>query len=55
MSEIASNCPVSRPINTGWKVDWDLNGMSWSYQWGFFFNPVDDEVPIRLPAPRWGA
>ena len=50
MAEFASNCPVSRPIKTGWNTDWDLNGWSWSYQYGMFFgDPVDEMIPLRLP------
>jgi len=53
MAEFASNCPISRPINTGWKTDWDLNGWSWSYEWGLFFgDPVDEMIPIRQPTLR---
>lgn len=49
MAEFASNTPISRPINTGWSSDWDLNGMFWSNQWGLFFAPVDEMVPFRNP------
>ena len=49
MSEFASNTPVSRPINTGWKTDWDLGGWSWSYQWGLFFGSTEERLPLRPP------
>jgi hypothetical protein len=52
MSEYASNTPISRPINTGWKTDWDLGGWSWSYQYGLFFGAVEESPPIRPPAFR---
>lgn len=50
MADFASNTPVSRPRNTGWDVNWDCNGLVWSNQWGIFFEPVDELVPIRPPA-----
>jgi hypothetical protein len=52
MSEFASNCPISGPINTGWKTDWDLDGWSWSYQWGLFFGSVEEMVPLKPPMIR---
>ncbi len=55
MAEFASNCPISRPISTGWKTDWDMNGMSWSFDFGMFYEPQDDLVPLRKPAPRSGS
>jgi hypothetical protein len=54
MSEFASNCPISRPINTGWKTDWDLGGWSWSYQWGLFFGSTEEQLPFRPPALQSG-
>lgn len=55
MAEYASNCPVSRPIDTGWTSDWDMNGMQWSFEYGMFYAPADDLVPLRKPSPRSGA
>lgn len=53
MSDFASNCPISRPIKVDWKAGWDLGGMSWSYQYGMFYQPAGDNlVPIRPPSPR---
>jgi hypothetical protein len=52
MSEFASNTPISRPINTGWKTDWDLAGWSWSYTYGLFFGSTDEQIPIKLPTFR---
>ncbi len=54
MADYASNCPISRPINTGWKADWDMNGFKWSYDYGIFYAPEDDLVPLRKPVPRVG-
>lgn len=54
MAEFASNCPISRPRDTGRKATWDLNGMSWSNDGGMFYEPQDDLVPIRKPSPRSG-
>lgn len=54
MAEYASNCPISRPIDTGYKADKNLGGFSWSYEWGMFFSePVPEMLPIRAPAPRF--
>lgn len=50
MAEFASNVPISRPRNTGWEVSWDCNGMVWNNDYGFFFQPVDDLIPIKKPA-----
>lgn len=50
MADYASNTPVSRPRNTGWKVSWDCNGMVWSNDYGFFFQPVDEVLPLEKPA-----
>lgn len=55
ISEFASNCPISRPINVGWKSDWDLGGLQWSHDWGMFFSPSDELVPLRKPPPRNGS
>lgn len=52
MADFASNVPISRPVNTGWKSDWDLGGFQWSYDHGLFYAPQDDLIPFRLPAPR---
>ena len=52
ISEYASNTPVSRPVNPGWTVDWDLGGMQWSYEHGMFYDPADEFVPLRKPSPR---
>lgn len=54
ISEWVSNCPISRPINVGLRVDWDMNGLLWNHEYGFFFAPVDEMLPIRPPAQRWG-
>ena len=54
VADFASNCPVSRPIDTGWTSDWDLNGMQWSYDYGMFYAAQDDMAPLRKPAPRTG-
>lgn len=48
----ASNCPVSRPIKLGVKVDADFNGIRWSNQYGMVFEPADDFEPIRPPVFR---
>lgn len=52
MADFASNVPISRPINTGWVSDWDLNGLQWSYEFGMFYAPQDDLLPLRKPSPR---
>lgn len=52
MAEFASNCPISRPRRLPWEIDWDLNGMGWSFDHGMFYQPQDDMVPIRKPSPR---
>lgn len=53
MADFASNVPISRPINTGWTSDWDLGGgMQWSFDFGMFYAPQDDLLPMRKPAPR---
>jgi hypothetical protein len=49
MADYASNTPISRPINVGWEVSWDCAGLLWNNDWGMFFQPVDDMVPIALP------
>lgn len=54
MAEFASNCPISRPVDTGWKSDWDMNGMQWSHEHGIFYAPEDDLIPLRKPPPRTG-
>lgn len=54
MSDWVSNCPISRPINVGLRVDWDMNGLLWNHDYGFFFAPVDEMLPIRPPTQRWG-
>lgn len=55
MAEYASNVPVSRPVNTGWKSDWDLNGMQWSNEFGMFYDSGDEFLPLRKPSPRTGS
>jgi hypothetical protein len=55
MADFASNVPISRPINTGWTSDWDLNGFQWSHQFGMFYAPADDLLPLRKPVPRTDA
>lgn len=52
MADYASNTPISRVINTGWKSDWDMNGMQWSNTYGMFYAPEDELVPLRKPSPR---
>lgn len=53
MGEFASNCPISRPANVDLQVDWDLNGMLWNNDFGIFFSPVDEMLPLRAPVlPR---
>lgn len=54
MSEFASNCPISRPRKLTWKSIWDIGGMSWSHEYGMFYEPADEMVPIRPPSPRSG-
>lgn len=56
MADYVSNTPVSRPVQVDWKMDWDIGGMAWSYQWGIFFksSSQDDLLPFRLPAPITG-
>lgn len=50
MADFASNVPVSRPRKTGWEVSWDCNGMVWSNDFGLFYEPVDEIIPIRPPS-----
>lgn len=53
MADYASNTPISRAANTGYKADVDMDGWSWSYEWGMFFgDPVNEMTPLRAPAPR---
>lgn len=52
--EFASNVPVSRPRDTKRKATWDLGGMSWSVDYGMFYEPLDELVPIRKPPSRIG-
>lgn len=52
MAEYASNVPISRPVNPGWKSDWDMNGMQWSHDFGMFYAPEDDFIPLRKPPPK---
>lgn len=47
----ASNCPISRPIRTGAKVDVDFNGVRWSVVHGLVYEPVDELEPIAPPPP----
>lgn len=51
MSDYVSNCPISGPRNTGWKPTWDIGGMAWSYEWGFFYDIAapDDQTPLQKP------
>lgn len=49
MGAYASNSPISRPINTGDKVDADFGGILWSKKFGFIFAPQDEMLPLRLP------
>jgi hypothetical protein len=52
MSDYASNCPISRPVKPpGWVPDNDFGGLMWSHANGLMFNPQDEFLPIRLPAP----
>jgi hypothetical protein len=51
MAEFASNTPISRPIKQSYDATWDLGGLSWSYDWGFFYQTADELIPIRLPSP----
>lgn len=57
MADFASNCPISGPRNVGWNVAWDIGGLSWSYEWGMFYDVPgeDDMLPIRPPDPPSGA
>jgi hypothetical protein len=50
MAEYASNCPISRPIRTGKKIDADFNGVLWSDDGGYVYEPLDDYLPIRNPS-----
>jgi len=53
LADFASNVPISRPINTGWTADWDLGGgLKWSFDYGMFYAPQDDLIPLRKPSPR---
>lgn len=52
MTDMVSNCPVSRPANTGHKADFDIGGMMWSDDHGMFYAITDEMLPIRPPTPR---
>ena len=53
MGEFASNCPISRPVNVELDVHWDMNGILWNNDYGMFFSPVDEMLPMRPPVlPR---
>lgn len=58
MSDYASNCPISRPRKVDWTISWDLGGMAWSYEWGFFYQTGDGDgdsfAPLRRPTPPMG-
>lgn len=53
MSEFASNCPISRPVNFTSIYDptVDFNGVMWSPKIGFLYAVQDELLPIRLPSP----
>jgi len=51
MAEYVSNAPVSRPLKLkGITPEVDLNGVMFSYAQGLCFDPVDEIIPMRLPA-----
>ena len=54
MSEYVSNTPISRPVNTGYRKDWDLGGgLCWNHEHGMFYDNVSEPLmEFRLPAPR---
>lgn len=52
MAEYASNVPISRPIDPGWKSAWDMNGIQWSHEFGMFYAPTDEFIPLRKPPPK---
>lgn len=52
MANYASNCPISRPIKLKNVVPTiDFNGILWSPQVGWMFDPQDDMDPIETPPP----
>jgi hypothetical protein len=52
MADYVSNGPISRPRPMGWKVSWSLGGMSWSHDWGMFYDtPSGDEQTLALRPP----
>lgn len=53
MPDYVSNTPISGPRKLDWKISWDIGGMSWSHEWGMFYNVPDtnDSVPLRKPVP----
>lgn len=50
MADYVSNTPISLPRKMDWKVNWDLNGMVWNNDYGFFFQPNEEVSPIARPA-----
>jgi hypothetical protein len=47
----ASNTPISRPAHVpNWKIFGDFNGVLWNNLFGFFYAPVDEQMPIREPS-----
>lgn len=52
MADYTSNCPISRPIKLGVKVDADFNGVRWSDTHGMVYEPADEFEPISSPTFR---
>jgi hypothetical protein len=52
MANYVSNGEISGPIYLAdLKPDGDLGGVKFSYQYGMFYLPVSQELPITLPPP----
>jgi hypothetical protein len=50
-----TNGEISGPaFLAGLNLDVDLGGLKFSYQWGPFYVPVAQELPIKLPPPMAG-
>lgn len=51
MGNYVATTEISHPINVGLKEDVNLNGLSFSYTHGIFYQPVDQDFPVKLPPP----
>jgi len=52
MANYVANCPISGPLSVPkLSADVDFGGLKFDYQWGFFYTPVLENLPITLPPP----